>query len=115
MASRPRSGPVSGVHSTASAEQDSSGLARSRVPNDARKPSPAREPPATGNAAGTGAPRPVPAHRSRPVRHTGLLVAATTEGTPAAPAGLARGDLIVAADGIECRSEDVLAQAIDRA
>jgi len=45
----------------------------------------------------------------------GLLVAETIEGTPAASAGLARGDLIVAVDGIECRSEDVLAQAIDRA
>ena len=44
----------------------------------------------------------------------GLLVAETIEGTPAASAGLARGDLIVAVDGIECRSEDVLAQAIDR-
>ena len=45
----------------------------------------------------------------------GLLVAETIEGTPAASAGLARGDLIVAVDGTECRSEDVLAQAIDRA
>jgi DNA-binding MarR family transcriptional regulator len=44
----------------------------------------------------------------------GLLVADTVEGTPAASAGLARGDLIVAVDGVECRSEDVLAQAIDR-
>ncbi|MBV9448947.1 MAG: PDZ domain-containing protein [Streptosporangiaceae bacterium] len=44
----------------------------------------------------------------------GLLVAETIEGTPAASAGLARGDLIVAVDGTECRSEDVLAQAIDR-
>lgn len=45
----------------------------------------------------------------------GLLVAETIEGTPAASAGLARGDLIVAVDGVECRSEDVLAEAIDRA
>ena len=45
----------------------------------------------------------------------GLLVAETIEGTPAATAGLARGDLIVAVDGIESRSEDVLARAIDRA
>jgi S1-C subfamily serine protease len=45
----------------------------------------------------------------------GLLVADTVEGTAAASAGLARGDLIVAVDGVECRSEDVLAQAIDRA
>lgn len=45
----------------------------------------------------------------------GLLVAETIEGTPAASAGLARGDLIIAVDGIECRSEDVLADAIGRA
>jgi DNA-binding MarR family transcriptional regulator len=45
----------------------------------------------------------------------GLLVAETIEGTPAASAGLARGDLIVAVDGTESRSEDVLAQAIDQA
>ena len=44
----------------------------------------------------------------------GLLVAETIEGAPAASAGLARGDLIVAVDGNECRSEDVLAHAIDR-
>jgi DNA-binding MarR family transcriptional regulator len=45
----------------------------------------------------------------------GLLVSGTIEGTPAATAGLARGDLIVAVDGAESRSEDVLARAIDRA
>jgi DNA-binding MarR family transcriptional regulator len=45
----------------------------------------------------------------------GLLVAETIEGTPAAAAGLARGDLIVAVDGTESRSEDVLAQAMDQA
>jgi DNA-binding MarR family transcriptional regulator len=44
----------------------------------------------------------------------GLLITDTIEGTPAATAGLARGDLIVAADGTGTRSEDVLAQAIDR-
>lgn len=45
----------------------------------------------------------------------GLLVTDTIPGTPAATAGLARGDLIVAVDGAESRSEDVLAQAITRA
>lgn len=45
----------------------------------------------------------------------GLLVAETIEGTPAASAGLARGDLIVAVGGTESRSEDVLAKAIDQA
>jgi DNA-binding MarR family transcriptional regulator len=45
----------------------------------------------------------------------GLLISDTIEGTPAAEAGLARGDLIVAVDGIESRSEEVLARAIDRA
>jgi DNA-binding MarR family transcriptional regulator len=44
----------------------------------------------------------------------GLLITDTIPGTPAATAGLARGDLIVAVDGIESRSEDVLAQAINR-
>jgi DNA-binding MarR family transcriptional regulator len=44
----------------------------------------------------------------------GLLVAETIEGTPAASAGLARGDLIVAVDGAESRSEAVLAQAINQ-
>jgi DNA-binding MarR family transcriptional regulator len=45
----------------------------------------------------------------------GLLVAETVEGAPAAVAGLARGDLIVAVDGLESRSEDVLAEAISQA
>jgi DNA-binding MarR family transcriptional regulator len=45
----------------------------------------------------------------------GLLVAETIEGTPAASAGLARGDLIIAVDGTECRSEDELARAINQA
>jgi DNA-binding MarR family transcriptional regulator len=45
----------------------------------------------------------------------GLLVAETIEGTPAASAGLARGDLIIAANGTESRSEDALAQAISHA
>jgi DNA-binding MarR family transcriptional regulator len=45
----------------------------------------------------------------------GLLVAETIEGTPAAVAGLARGDLIIAVNGMESRSEDVLAEAIDQA
>lgn len=45
----------------------------------------------------------------------GLLITDTIAGTPAAAAGLARGDLIVAVDGTESRSEDVLAQAISRA
>ncbi|HZR51420.1 MAG TPA: PDZ domain-containing protein [Streptosporangiaceae bacterium] len=45
----------------------------------------------------------------------GLLITDTIEGTPAATAGLARGDLIVAANGTETRSEDALAQAIDKA
>lgn len=45
----------------------------------------------------------------------GLLVTETIAGTPAAAAGLARGDLIVAVDGIESRSEVVLAEAINRA
>lgn len=44
----------------------------------------------------------------------GLLVTDTIPGAPAAAAGLGRGDLIVAVDGIESRSEDVLAAAIDR-
>ena len=45
----------------------------------------------------------------------GLLVTDTITGTPAAAAGLTRGDLIVAVDGLESRSEVVLAQAITRA
>jgi DNA-binding MarR family transcriptional regulator len=45
----------------------------------------------------------------------GLLVTDTIAGTPAATAGLTRGDLIIAVDGVESRGEDVLAQAIDRA
>jgi DNA-binding MarR family transcriptional regulator len=45
----------------------------------------------------------------------GLLVTDTIAGTPAAAAGLTRGDLIVAIDGVELRSESVLAQAIARA
>lgn len=45
----------------------------------------------------------------------GLLVTDTIAGTPAADAGLARGDLIVAVDGAESRAEDVLAAAIGRA
>jgi DNA-binding MarR family transcriptional regulator len=44
----------------------------------------------------------------------GLLIADTIAGTPAAAADLARGDLIVAVDGIESRSEEVLARAINR-
>ena len=44
----------------------------------------------------------------------GLLVTDTIPGAPAAAAGLGRGDLIVAVDGLESRSEDVLAAAIDR-
>jgi DNA-binding MarR family transcriptional regulator len=62
-----------------------------------------------------------PAHLARSRRTAvglsdtpGLLVAETIEGTPAASAGLARGDLIVAVDGAESRSEAVLAQAIDQ-
>lgn len=42
----------------------------------------------------------------------GLLITDIAAGTPAATAGLARGDLIVSVDGIESRSEEVLAQAI---
>ena len=45
---------------------------------------------------------------------SGLLITHTIAGTPAAAAGLARGDLIVAVDGIDSRSEDALAQAINR-
>jgi DNA-binding MarR family transcriptional regulator len=45
----------------------------------------------------------------------GLLVVDIVEGTPVAEAGLARGDLIVAIDGAEARSEEMLAEAIDRA
>jgi predicted metalloprotease with PDZ domain len=63
-----------------------------------------------------------PAHLARSRRTAvglsdtpGLLVADTIAGTPAAAAGLARGDLIVAVNGTESRSEDVLAQAINRA
>jgi DNA-binding MarR family transcriptional regulator len=63
-----------------------------------------------------------PAHLARSRRTAvglsdtpGLLVTESIEGTPAAAAGLARGDLIVGVDGIESRSEDVLAQAIERA
>ena len=62
-----------------------------------------------------------PAHLARSRRTAvglsdtpGLLVAETIKGTPAASAGLARGDLIVAVDGAESRSEAVLAQAIDQ-
>ena len=62
-----------------------------------------------------------PAHLARSRRTAvglsdtpGLLVAETIEGTPAASAGLARGDLIVAVDGAESRSETVLAQAINQ-
>ncbi len=62
-----------------------------------------------------------PAHLARSRRTAvglsdtpGLLVTDTIAGTAAAAAGLARGDLIVAVDGIESRSEDVLAQAIKR-
>ena len=62
-----------------------------------------------------------PAHLARSRRTAvglsdtpGLLVAETIEGTPAASAGLARGDLIVAVDGTESRSEDVLALAMDQ-
>lgn len=63
-----------------------------------------------------------PAHLARSRRTAvglsdtpGLLVAETMEGTPAASAGLARGDLIIAINGTESRSEDVLAQAICQA
>ncbi|MBO0769834.1 MAG: PDZ domain-containing protein [Actinobacteria bacterium] len=63
-----------------------------------------------------------PAHLARARRTAaglsdtpGLLVTDTVAGTPAAAAGLIRGDLIVAIDGAESRSEDVLAQAIRRA
>jgi DNA-binding MarR family transcriptional regulator len=45
----------------------------------------------------------------------GLLVTDTIAGTPAAAAGLARGDLIVAVNGIESHGEDVLAQAVNYA
>ncbi len=63
-----------------------------------------------------------PAHLARDRRAAvglsdtpGLLITETIAGTPAATAGLARGDLIIAVNGTESRSEDVLAQAIDRA
>lgn len=63
-----------------------------------------------------------PAHLARTRRTAvglsdtpGLLVAETIEGTPAASAGLARGDLIVAVNATESRSEDALAQAICQA
>lgn len=63
-----------------------------------------------------------PAHLARDRRTAvglsdtpGLLVADTIEGTPAASAGLARGDLIIAVNDTESRSEDVLAQAICQA
>ena len=63
-----------------------------------------------------------PAHLARSRRTAaglsdtpGLLVTDTIAGTPAATAGLARGDLVVAVDGVESRSEDVLAAAISRA
>jgi len=63
-----------------------------------------------------------PAHLARSRRTAvglsdtpGLLVAETIEGTPAASAGLARGDLIITVNGTESRSEDVLAQAICQA
>jgi DNA-binding MarR family transcriptional regulator len=63
-----------------------------------------------------------PAHLARSRRTAvglsdtpGLLVIDTIPGTPAATAGLTRGDLIVAVDGLESRSEVVLAQAITRA
>jgi DNA-binding MarR family transcriptional regulator len=63
-----------------------------------------------------------PAHLARDRRTAvglsdtpGLLVAETIEGTPAALAGLARGDLIIAVNGTESRSEDALAQAICQA
>lgn len=63
-----------------------------------------------------------PAHLARSRRTAvglsdtpGLLITETIAGTPAAVAGLARGDLIVAVDGAESRSEDVLAAAVDRA
>ena len=63
-----------------------------------------------------------PAHLARDRRTAvglsdtpGLLVADTIEGTPAASASLARGDLIIAVNDTESRSEDVLAQAICQA
>lgn len=63
-----------------------------------------------------------PAHLARSRRAAvglsdtpGLLVTDTIAGTPAAAAGLSRGDLIVAVNGAESRSEDVLAQAVSRA
>lgn len=43
----------------------------------------------------------------------GLLITDIIAGTPAAEAGLARGDLIVSVDGIESRSEEVLARAMN--
>jgi DNA-binding MarR family transcriptional regulator len=45
----------------------------------------------------------------------GLLVAETIEGTPAANAGLARGDLIVGAGDSSVRSDAALARAIEQA
>jgi DNA-binding MarR family transcriptional regulator len=42
----------------------------------------------------------------------GLLVADVLAGTPAADAGIARGDLLVAVDGVELRSHDALAGAL---
>ena len=44
----------------------------------------------------------------------GLLVAAVLPGTPAADAGISRGDLLVAVDGVELRSHAALAEALDR-
>jgi DNA-binding MarR family transcriptional regulator len=45
----------------------------------------------------------------------GLLVAGTLAGAPAAEAGLSRGDLVVAVNGLQTRSVAALADAIDAA
>lgn len=61
-----------------------------------------------------------PAHRARARRvavglsdTSGLLVADVAPGTPAAAAGLARGDLLVAVDGRPTRCACVLGDALD--
>jgi DNA-binding MarR family transcriptional regulator len=63
-----------------------------------------------------------PAHLARARRAAvglsdtaGLLVAETIAGTPAAEAGLARGDLLVAVDGHEVRSDATLAVLVEMA
>jgi DNA-binding MarR family transcriptional regulator len=45
----------------------------------------------------------------------GLLVADVLPGTPAADAGISRGDLLVAVDGVELRSHATFAGALERA